>query len=308
MVRYIFFNPVHTVTINLQVFTIKKSKGRTISMRYEEEKKFYKSKGFYIACFLGAFAIVTIVGVQKNLRSRLSDASDQLAKIETLEQNKATENPHTYAAIEEEYTGQTDVTNETAVVPKSDAAITANQQSEASVAATQKPEEDTTETSQEQVAANVEDPDNPEEADTVAAMNAEDSNQGISWPISGDILITYSMDQPVYFSTLGQYKCNPALIIAGTEGKDVVSACDCTITKVERSEETGLTIYAESGNYTYIYGQLANPKVSKGDVVKEGDIIASLAAPTKSYSMEGCNLYFQVKDDGSSVNPLLLLK
>lgn len=277
-------------------------------MRYEEEKKFYKSKSFYIACFLGLFAILTIVGVQKNLRSRLSDASDQLAKLETTEQTQTTENPHTYASIDKEYTGQSDVSNQNQAIPKADSAITSNQQSEVSVAATKKPEKDTKEDSKKQVAATSEDPDNPEEEDTVAAMNAEDSNQGLTWPISGDILITYSMDQPVYFSTLGQYKCNPALIIAGTEGADVVSACDCTITKVKRSEETGLTIVAESGNYTYIYGQLANPKVSKGDVVKEGDVIGSLAAPTKTYSLEGCNLYFQVKDDGSSVNPLLLLK
>ena len=277
-------------------------------MRYEEEKKFYKSKSFYIACFLGLFAVLTIFGVQKNLRSRLSDTSNQLAKIETLEQSKATENPKTYAAIDEEYTGQSEVDIQNQAVPKSDAAITSNQQSEAIVTATKEPEEEVEEETPEQMAAISEDPDNPEEVDTVTAMNGEDSNQGLTWPIDGDILITYSMDQPVYFSTLGQYKCNPALIIAGTENADVVSACDCTITKVERSEETGLTIVAKSGTYTYIYGQLANPKVAKGDVVKEGDIIASLATPTKSYSMEGCNLYFQVKDDGSSVNPLLLLK
>lgn len=277
-------------------------------MRYEEEKKFYKSKGFYIACFLGLFAILTIVGVQKNLRSRLSDASDQLAKLESKEQAKTTENPHTFASIDKEYTGQADVSNQNQAIPKADSAITSNQQAEVSVAATKKPEEDAKEDSKKQVAAVSEDPDNPEEEDTVAAMNAEDSNQGLTWPISGDILITYSMDQPVYFSTLGQYKCNPALIIAGTEGTDVVSACDCTITKVKRTEETGLTIVATSGSYTYTYGQLANPKVSKGDVVKEGDVIGSLAAPTKNYSLEGCNLYFQVKDDGSSVNPLLLLK
>ena len=42
-------------------------------------------------------------------------------------------------------------------------------------------------------------------------------------------------------------------------------------------EETGLTITAKAGDYTYIYGQLANPKVSKGDTVKEGDPIATLA-------------------------------
>ena len=42
---------------------------------------------------------------------------------------------------------------------------------------------------------------------------SEDST--LTWPASGAVLIGYSMDQTVFFSTLEQYKYNPALIIGG---------------------------------------------------------------------------------------------
>ena len=41
----------------------------------------------------------------------------------------------------------------------------------------------------------------------------------LAWPASGAVLISYSMDQTVFFSTLEQYKYNPALIIGGKVGR-----------------------------------------------------------------------------------------
>ena len=162
------------------------------------------------------------------------------------------------------------------------------------------PSEDTEET---EVATDT----TPEE-DAVAVSNTEDQGQGLTWPINGDILLTYSMESPIYFATLHQYKCNPALCIAGKVDDPVVSSCDCEITEVKRNKKTGLTITATSGDYTYVYGQLKDPKVAKGDVVKEGTALASLAEPSSYYEKEGCNLYFQIKDGKQPVDPLIFLK
>ena len=41
---------------------------------------------------------------------------------------------------------------------------------------------------------------------------------------------------------------------------------------------------------------------------KEGDTIGKVAKPTKYYSEEGSNLYFQVMEKDKSVDPLLLLR
>lgn len=281
-------------------------------MRYEEQKHFYKTKGFYVACFLGLFAILTVVGVQKNLREKLTGAQHPLAQAEPTQAVSTTNAPQSYASIQDEFQNEVATLSEQEAVPKSDSAILG--EPEAAVpAATAAPEEKTTtvkkkKDSKTEVASKKTEAAELPEEESVAVLNAEEINQGLTWPIDGEVLLTYSMDKPVYFETLGQYKCNPALIIAGSSGDTVTSACDCTITKVTRSEETGLTITAKAGDYTYIYGQLANPKVSKGDTVKEGDPIATLAEPTKSYQKEGCNLFFQVKEQADPVNPLLLLK
>ena len=37
---------------------------------------------------------------------------------------------------------------------------------------------------------------------------------GLVWPIVGDVLINYSMDRTIYCPTLEQYKYNPAIVIA----------------------------------------------------------------------------------------------
>ena len=39
-------------------------------MKFDEKKRFYKSKGFYISCFLGLFAVLSVVAVQKNMEQK----------------------------------------------------------------------------------------------------------------------------------------------------------------------------------------------------------------------------------------------
>ena len=76
-----------------------------------------------------------------------------------------------------------------------------------------------------------------------------------------------------------------------------------------KNEETGVTLKIEAGNsYEIVYGQLGDLKVSEGDTVKEGAVLGKLAEPTDYFTIEGPNLYFQILQENTPVNPLLLLK
>ena len=130
--------------------------------------------------------------------------------------------------------------------------------------------------------------------------------EGLSWPIKGDVLMEYSADKVVYFKTLAQYRTNPALLLEAKEGMDVKASSDGI---VESSEETGRTVSISIGDgFTVVYGQLKDISVSKGDMVSEGQVLGKIAEPTKYYKEEGTNLYFQVKENKTAVNPMLLLK
>ena len=153
----------------------------------------------------------------------------------------------------------------------------------------------------------------PEASEALAAtvqpiLNFGDEDQ-LVWPIVGDILINYSMDKTVYFPTLQQYKYNPAIVISATVGESITAAAEGRVVSVSYDRELGNTVVMDLGNeYELTYGQLDNIIVSEGSYVVAGDIIGSVASPTKYYSTEGANVYFKLTKNGEPVNPISKLK
>ncbi len=131
----------------------------------------------------------------------------------------------------------------------------------------------------------------------------------LMWPVAGNIILDYSMDKSVYFSTLDQYKYNPAVIIQGAVDQSVMCAAQGRVTSIETLEETGTTVTMDIGDgYELIYGQLKELTVKEGDYLKAGETVGYISDPTKYYSKEGANLYFAVHKDGESVDPMTLLQ
>lgn len=145
-------------------------------------------------------------------------------------------------------------------------------------------------------------------ADPIASLSFSEET-GLLWPATGDVILNYSMDRGIYFKTLGQYRCNPAILIGGEAGNEVCSAAAGVVTSIDENEETGLTLTMAIGNdYELVYGQLKDVQVAVGDRVEEGQALAALAEPTKYYVSEGTHLYFKVLEKEEPVNPMLLLR
>lgn len=131
---------------------------------------------------------------------------------------------------------------------------------------------------------------------------------GLVWPIVGDVLINFSMDQTIYFPTLQQYKYNPAIVIAANQGESITAAANGRVSSVGYDPTIGNTVVMDLGNgYELTYGQLENITVSEGSYVSVGDGIGTVASPTKYYSVEGTNVYFKLTKDGQPVNPMTKL-
>lgn len=127
----------------------------------------------------------------------------------------------------------------------------------------------------------------------------------LEWPASGAVIMGYSMDQTVFFQTLEQYKYNPALIVSGETGETIGASAPGIVTNIEQTAQTGTTVTLDMGNgYSAVYGQLKEVPVSVGDYVETGGTVGYLSEPTKYYSVEGPNLYFEVLKDGEPVDPM----
>ena len=140
-------------------------------------------------------------------------------------------------------------------------------------------------------------------ADTSGVWFSEDSV--LTWPASGAVIMGYSMDQTVFFQTLEQYKYNPAMIISGEVGETITASAAGIVTDISETAQTGTTVSLDMGNgYTAVYGQLTDVALSAGDYVNAGEKIGNLSEPTKYYSIEGPNLYFEILKDGEPVDPM----
>jgi len=127
---------------------------------------------------------------------------------------------------------------------------------------------------------------------------------GVVWPIEGTVLLDYSMDATIFFPTLQQYAYNPAMIFSGAVNDKVYFVAKGKITNIETNEETGCTVTQDIGDgYTAIYGQLKELNFEVGDMVESGQVVGYVSEPTKYYSVEGSNVYFQVLKDGEPIDP-----
>ena len=134
---------------------------------------------------------------------------------------------------------------------------------------------------------------------------AYDGKQRLPWPVMGNVILPYSMDTTVYYTTLDQYACNDGLLIGARKGEEVTAVADGRIVNVAQSDRYGTMVTLLIGdNYEVFYGQMGNVKHEIGDEVKEGDVLGLVAEPTRSFVLEGPHLYFKMTYQGEPVNPV----
>lgn len=134
-------------------------------------------------------------------------------------------------------------------------------------------------------------------------------SDGLRRPLDGEVLIPFSMDGSVYFSTLDQYKYNPAMMLVAQEGTSVQACAEGQVVDIFENAEIGRAVTMDLGDgYRITYGQLKDITIGLGSYVNSGEVIGAVAAPTKYYSIEGANLYLKLTANGTPVNPEALFQ
>ena len=143
------------------------------------------------------------------------------------------------------------------------------------------------------------------EANALIASLDFNEESTMLWPVEGDILLEYNMENTIYFSTLDEYKTNPAIVIQADEDLPVVAAATGVVSEIGEDSEIGVYLKTLIGNdYELTYGQIINPTIEVGDTVEEGMVIGYINEPTNYYAKEGYNLYFKVMCNDEPVDPL----
>lgn len=156
---------------------------------------------------------------------------------------------------------------------------------------------------------NTEDMETVSAADVIAEGFSEEKLLTLQWPVEGEVILPFSMDQSIYFKTLAQYQYNPAMIISVSEGTEVMACAAGTVTDVGKSNEYGHYVTMDLGDgFMITYGQLFDITAEVGESLDAGEKFAMVAYPTGNYLEEGENLYLRLTQNGVSVDPELYLE
>lgn len=137
-------------------------------------------------------------------------------------------------------------------------------------------------------------------------MNPEDilygkglaNNRGkLPWPVDGIVSIPYGDYKIEGTRIMGN---NPGITIA-TSDKDVPvkAVYDGVVSGIDDHGEVS-SIYIKHGKYYTVYSNVSAIHVSKGEVVKGGEIIGNVG---EAYATSGGELNFLVMDDRNNVDP-----
>ncbi|MGF7145181.1 murein DD-endopeptidase MepM/ murein hydrolase activator NlpD [Anaerotaenia torta] len=302
-------------------------------MKKNKFTEFLKGKGYYMLLFVGVVAIAAVAVIGSQLSANQEQRDNEFVDLNEMDNNIAAEdenmeladnNPISEGIVNSEGDTSSEVaSNDEAAniaaenVPGQDVADNSNMIEYEGYDEDNVPDASLAQAGGESSTASAGE---SMETSTATAQNEPpkaakslsfDVDRGLMWPVQGNIIMDYSMDHTIYYATLMRYQCNPALIIDAEVGTEVKAAAAGKVTAVDlNNEETGVTVTMDIGDgYSVVYGQLAQDmSLEVGDLVEEGEVIGTINAPTKYYSVEGSNLYFMVKENDQTINPMLLLR
>ncbi len=260
-------------------------------MKKNKFKEFTNKKGFMVAIYSCAAIVIAMTGIIASNKETNNDGNEpQTNQVQVEQANQS--NVKSYH--ENQITGNGALT-------KNEKNLTLKEEKSTEKATEKKTlksekQETTEKTTEEQKSSSVE-------------YTFFDDSKEMCWPLSGKIVMDYSMETAIYDKTLDQYRTNDTVCISGNVGDDVLASADGVIKEVSNDKENLTSIVIEHGNgWLSTYSQLQNDTlVREGDVVHEGTVIGKISEPSYKCTLLGPHLEFKVMQNDKVTDPKLVL-
>lgn len=128
------------------------------------------------------------------------------------------------------------------------------------------------------------------------------------FPVEGEVIKNYSMDALVYSETMKDYRVHSGIDIASTVGAEVVAFTDGVVSAVSDDYFNGMTVVIthEQGVVSYymnLDSTLAEG-IEVGTEVLAGQPVGYVGTTARAEALEPSHLHFELRVNGSHIDPL----
>lgn len=275
---------------------------RRNARRRAEEPKIWENKRFIVGSSIAAIVIAIIAGVAIYTNSSENGGiddeinPDQIISLAPEEENESTNTQSASSSI-----GNT--------VKESQAANTNTNTSTNSKTETEK--------NNNQATNNVNTNSNSKSTtdskkQTITTNSNTESEKKVSfeWPVKGEILKAFSIDNLLYSSTLQEWTTHNGIDIKADKASVVVSVADGTVKSIKNDPRYGLTVTIEHANgFKTVYSNLLTAEfVVEGEKVSSGQSIGTVGNSANFEVADDFHLHFEMLKDSEYVDPTIYLK
>lgn len=152
----------------------------------------------------------------------------------------------------------------------------------------------------------------PEDQEVSALQNADEVLPDFSVPVDNFVIKEFSMEVPVFSSTMNDYRVHNGVDIACSVGTPVLAAADGEVCEVTNDPLMGVTVgIRHSGGALTRYRGLSEDSVKlvkNGDAVKRGQVIGASGETALIESAEEDHLHFELLIHGEPADPCEYMK
>ena len=129
------------------------------------------------------------------------------------------------------------------------------------------------------------------------------------WPIKGDILKAFSVDNLLYSSTLQEWTVHNGIDIKAEKTSVVSSAADDTVKAIKNDPRYGLTVIIEHDDgFKTVYSNLLTAEfVVEGEKISKGQTIGTVGNSANFEVADESHVHFELLKDGEYVDPMFYL-
>ncbi|MBR3553079.1 MAG: M23 family metallopeptidase [Clostridia bacterium] len=132
-------------------------------------------------------------------------------------------------------------------------------------------------------------------------------NESFVPPVNGDVIKPFSPRQPLFSTTMGDWRTHSGVDFAAEEGAEVHAVGNGVVKMITADARRGYVIEIDHGEFTARYCSLnQNGAVKNGSTVAAGDVIGTLATPPIEQA-DAPHLHFETLRDGAFIDPLKAL-
>lgn len=128
-------------------------------------------------------------------------------------------------------------------------------------------------------------------------------------PLEGEVTAVFSLETPIYSTTLEDWRMHDGIDISAAIGTDVVAVNDGVVEEIYNDDLFGITVvirHTDGKKSTYCNLE-DSVELEKGQIIKQKDIVGKVGNTAVFEMSDGDHLHFEMSENGKKIDPIAVI-